>query len=118
MDELYDAGELKLSHGGMARARARLIALVNERDISRTNLKAKPRGGAKVTIHVVPSNSTLLKKYRAYRDFGRSMQPFFPKKGFGRRPAHFDYDSLDFLRQAVLRFASPERPSKTEVFRR
>lgn len=118
MDELYDAGELPLSHEGLESARSKLAALVNRRDIERNNLKAKPRGGARVEVHVLPSNSTLLRKYREYRRVGRTMQPFMPKKSFGRRPVHYDYDSQDFLRRSVLKFATPERPSKREIFER
>ncbi len=118
IDEMHEAGELSYSHESFSANRLKLEALVNQRDIERKNLKGKPRGGARVEVHVLPSNSVLLRKHRWYRDAGRSMQPFMPKRSFGRRPVHYDYDSQEFLRLSVLRFAAPERPSKREVFER
>lgn len=118
IDEMHEAGELSYSHESFAANRLKLEALVNQRDIERKNLKGKPRGGTRVEVHLLPSNSVLLRKHRQYRNTGRSMQPFMPKTGFARRPVHFDYDSQEFLRQSVLRFAALERPSKKEVFER
>lgn len=118
MQQMHEADELSLSHDGMERGRSKLAALVTQRDIDRTNLQKKPRGGAKVGVRILPSNSVLLRKYRRYRKAGQTMQPFMPKRGFGRRPVHYDYESQEFLRQSILKYATPERPSKREIYER
>ena len=118
MDELRQAGELALSHDGLEKNRPKLAVLVHQRDIERTNVEKKPRGGARVQSHLLPSNSTLLRKYRKYRQTGQTMLPFMPKRSFGRRPVHYDYESQDFLRRSVLKYATAERPSKREIFER
>ncbi|WP_299281813.1 Mu transposase C-terminal domain-containing protein [uncultured Tateyamaria sp.] len=118
MDELHEAGELTLSHEGLEKNRPKLAVLVHQRDVERTNVEKKPRGGARVQSHLLPSNSTLLRKYRKYRQTGQTMLPFMPKRSFGRRPVHYDYESQDFLRRSVLKYATAERPSKKEIFER
>lgn len=56
IDELHEYSGLSLSHESFAANRLTLTALVNQRDIERKNLKVKPRGGAKVEVHMLPSD--------------------------------------------------------------
>ena len=118
MDELRDSGQMALTHERVEECRSQLEALVLKREIERSNLKAKPRGGTKVAVRVFPSTSTLLRKFRTFRKAGRTMQPFVPKRSFCRAPAFRDHESQEFLRQSVLKYATPERPNKTEIFER
>lgn len=116
IDELHEGGRLARSHAGMKKARLELESLVTKRDTARQRPEVKPRGGAVASIHILPSNSTLLRLYRKYCKAGKSMVPFYPKGQQIRTPTRVDYESRELLRKHVLQYAAQERPTKKAIF--
>lgn len=114
--ELRMNREIALSNSSIETNIGLIASRVNEREIARQQIGKTLRAGKKLRIRQLPSPRTILKYYRKFALAGFTIDPMLPRARAPRTPTHVDHEAEELLREGILLFASPQRPTKTEVF--